>query len=267
YVVEAKSTGGWAVDPMLVDVTADGPEVGTFGGTTIQENTFAVAGPYDLDSAVFDPATDDFTGLGHGYDVVVDMNQNSQLDGGDYIDGLAAEAGLYVVHDTTQSGPLPVTQINYSGGSWLGQRTYYPSSIAAMGELPLVVISHGNGHDYTWYDYLGNHLASYGYVAMAHQNNTGPGIETASTTTLTNTDYILGNQDLIEDGVLDGHIDSHRIVWIGHSRGGEGVCRAYTRLFDGDYIPVNFTLDDITLVSSISPNDYLGRFGSNPHDV
>jgi hypothetical protein len=267
YVVEAKSAGEWAVDPTLADVTADGPEAGTFGGAMIQENTFALAGPYDLDSAVFDPATDDTTGLGHGYDVVVDMNQNGQLDGGDYIDGLGAEAGLYVVHDTTQSGPLPVTQIEYSGGTWLGQRTYYPSSIAALGALPLVVISHGNGHDYTWYDYLGNHLASYGYIAMAHQNNTGPGIESASTTTLTNTDYLLENQDVIEGGVLDGHIDSHRIIWIGHSRGGEGVCRAYTRLYDGEYTPQNFTLDDIILVSSISPNDYLGRFSSNPHEV
>ncbi len=267
YVVEAKSAGAWEADPTLLDVRPSGGQTETFGGTTIQENTFTLVGPYDLDSAVYVPATDDFTGLGHGYDLVFDMNRNGELDGGDYVDGLGREAGLYVVHDTTQSGPLPVTQMTYSGGSWLGQRTYYPSDLATLDQLPLIVISHGNGHDYTWYDYLGNHLASYGYIVMAHENNTGPGIETASTTTLTNTDYLISNQDTIEGGVLDGHIDSSRIVWIGHSRGGEGVARAYSRLFDGTYTPVSYTLDDIVLVSSISPNDYLGRFESNPHDV
>ena len=267
YVVEAKSAAAWEADPTLFDVTPDGPQTAAFGGGTIQENTFVVALPYELDSAAYVPETDDFTGLGHGYDVVLDLNQNGELDDGDYIDGLSREAGLYVVHDTTQPGPLDVTQITYSGGTWLGQRAYYPGNVAELGELPLVVISHGNGHDYRWYDYLGEHLASYGYLVMAHQNNTGPGIESASTTTLTNTDYLIGNQDVIEGGVLDGHIDTQRITWIGHSRGGEGVARAYDRLFDGEYTPDNYALEDIVLVSSISPNDYLGRLNSNPHDV
>jgi len=172
-----------------------------------------------------------------------------------------------MVHDTTQAGPLAVTEVTYSGGSWLGQDTYYPTDISSMGLLPLVVISHGNGHNYQWYDHIGHHLASYGYIVMAHENRTGPGIETASTTTLTNTDYILGNQGTIDGGALDGHIDSHAITWIGHSRGGEGITRAYDRLFDETYTPANFTINDIVLLSSMLPTDFLRTSSSNPHGV
>jgi hypothetical protein len=93
---------------------------------------------------------------------------------------------------------------------------------------------------------------------MSHSNETGPGIETASTTTLTNTDYLLGNLGTIAGGALQGHVDTHRITWIGHSRGAEGVARAYDRLYDGAYTPDHFTKEDIVLISSMAPTDFLG---------
>ena len=259
YVSHAMTEAGWNANPTLYD-SVGGPTRITISGTTIQDNTFLVANAYDLDANAG-------TGLGVGYDVVLDCNLNGELDAGDCIDGLSDDAGLYAVHDTTAAGPLAVTETIYNGGTWLGQDTYYPTNIASLGRLPLVVISHGNGHDYTWYDHLGFHLASYGCVVMSHQNNTSPGIETASTTTLTNTDYIIGNQATIAGGVLDGHIDSHRIVWIGHSRGAEGITRAYDRIYDGDYTPTNFALDDILLMSSMLPTDFLKTNGSNPHEA
>ena len=260
YVVFAKTATQWAADPSLTDVTPGGALTVSFGGSTIQANTFTVAGAYNLDA-------DAGIGLGVGYDVVVDFDRDDQLSTADYIDGLGSEAGLYAIHDTTAPGPLPVTEIIYSGGTWLGQDTYYPSDIASMGELPLVVISHGNGHNYQWYDQIGYHMASYGYVVMSHENQTGPGIETASTTTLTNTDYIIGNQGSIQGGVLDGHIDSHRITWIGHSRGAEGITRAYDRLYDSAYTPSYYVIEDIVLLSSMLPVDFLKTSQSNPHDV
>ncbi len=260
YITEAKTSGGWAADPSLTDVTAGGAQTETFGGATIQDNTFVVTGAFELDA-------DAGLGLGVGYDMVLDCDQNGELTDGDYIDGLSTEAGLYAVHDTTESGPLAVTEVIYSGGTWLGQDTYYPSNIASMGQLPLIVISHGNGHNYQWYDHIGFHMASYGYIVMSHQNNTGPGIETASTTTLTNTDYILENQGSIAGGDLDGHIDSSRITWVGHSRGAEGVARAYDRIWDGAYTPDHFVLEDIRLISSMLPTDFLGVNSSNPHDA
>ena len=260
YVVYSKSTAEWMLDPSLADARPGGPQTVTFAGSTIEENTFVAVNAGDLSG---DAGID----LGVGYDVVLDCNQDGQLDGGDVIDGMGKEAGFYEVIDTTQAGPLAVTEILYSGGTWLGQDTYYPTSIGSMGQLPLIVISHGNGHNYQWYDHIGYHMASYGYIVMSHENNTSPGIETASTTTLTNTDYIIGHQSSIGGGVLNGHIDSHRIVWIGHSRGGEGITRAYDRIYDGTYTPTYFTIDDIILLSSMLPTDFLKTNNSNPHSV
>lgn len=260
YIVAARSKAAWEADRTLTDVRVGGPQATTFNGDTIQDNALLVADAGELDA---DAGID----LGVGYDVIFDCDQDSLLGDGDYIDGFSDEAGFYVVHDTVSLGPLATSSITYSGGTWLGQNTWYPTDIASMGRLPLVSISHGNGHHYTWYDYLQQHLASYGYIVMSHTNNTGPGIESASTTTLRNTDYFLGNLDSIGGGRFEGHVDGSRITWIGHSRGGEGVCRAYDRLFDGDFIPDHYALEDIILVSSIAPNDYLGRFRSNPHGV
>jgi hypothetical protein len=253
HVVAKKTIAEWNTNPAIVDVSPGGPETFLIAGATIQANVFTV-------SAGSLPAF-----LGTPYDVVLDLNQNDVLDAGDIIDGYSDEAGLYMFHDVTLPGPHPVTEVIYSGGTFLGQDTYYPTNIASLGQLPLIVVSHGNGHNYQWYDHIGNHMASYGYIVMSHQNNTVPGIETASTTTLTNTDYFLGNLATIAGGALNGHVDSSRITWIGHSRGGEGVARAYDRIFDGTYVPTHFGLSDIKLISSLAPTDFLGVNSSNPH--
>jgi hypothetical protein len=278
YVVNDKTAAQWGTTPGLTDVTPGGfltvtftlPPLGTNAGTPVGSNTFTLAAPGDLTSSA------GTTNLGRPYDVVADCNRNGTLDGPDFIDGRNPDqGGIYVIHDLTQAGSLAVTAVNYdvAAGSvtagFESERTYYPSGIAGMGQLPLIVISHGNGHNYTWYDYLQSHLASYGYIVMSHENNTGPGIETASTTILQHTDAIIGQQAALAGGVLNGHIDATRIVWIGHSRGGEGVARAFDRITDvpASYTPVNFTSGAIRLVSSIAPTDFLGQASSNPHGV
>jgi hypothetical protein len=129
------------------------------------------------------------------------------------IDGYSNEAGLYVVDDTTQPGSLAVTEIpSYSVGTVFGipsgftnEDLYYPTNIASMGQLPLIVISHGNGHNYQWYDHIGYHMASYGYIVMSHQNATGAGIDSCSLTTTGHTDAIIsqhnhGKQQFIQAG-------------------------------------------------------------------
>ncbi|MBT8484170.1 MAG: hypothetical protein KJO43_01235, partial [Phycisphaerae bacterium] len=263
YITTARTAEEWQSAPALVDVRG-APQTVTFPGPTIQANTTVLTGSATLDS-------DAGTGLGVGYDLVCDFNGNAVLDAGDFIDGFGDEAGFYVVSDLTVGGPLPVTEVTYTVSGvtpgFTGQNTYYPTGIATMGRLPLITISHGNGHNYTWYDYLGNHLASYGFVVMSHQNNTGPGIETASTTTYEHTDAFLGQLGSIAGGALVGHIDTTRILWIGHSRGGEGVARAYTRVENGSVVPENYEADDIVFVSSIAPNNSLGPGATQPREV
>lgn len=261
YVLETRNF--WLLGSALVDVTGS-PVTFGFSGAGISANRVVVAGPGELPS---DAGTD----VGVGYDVVIDVDQNGLLDAGDFLDNEFGEAGFYAVKDLTTAGPLAVSSGNYSvSGTTAGfdeERVFYPSDIAQLGSLPLVIISHGNGHNYTWYDYLQSHLASHGYIVMSHENNTGPGVFNASTTTLEHTDAMLGQQDTILGGVLDGHIDSSRITWIGHSRGGEGVAIAYDRIFDGGWNPVNYDLDDIAVISSIAPTDFLAISQTDPHDA
>jgi hypothetical protein len=274
YVVEKKTAAEWETDPALVDVTAGGATSVTFGGSTIQANTFEIVGPNELNASVYQAVTGAFTGVGHGYDMVVDLNRNGVLDGGDFIDGLGREAGLYVCHDTTQPGPLAVTELLYNVGTLYGitsgfggEDIYYPTNIASMGELPLMIISHGNGHNYQWYDHIGNHMASYGYVVMSHQNNTGPGSLQASLTTCGHTDAFIQLLPSIAGGALVGHVDLHRIIWCGHSRGAEGVAIAFDRITDvpPTYTPAHYTPDDIILVDSMLPVDFNGFSTANPH--
>ncbi|MEM7305708.1 MAG: hypothetical protein AAF682_03505 [Planctomycetota bacterium] len=261
YIVASKTISEWGSSPALVDLSGS-VETVNLSGAGIGANTFTVDGGSLSGDAGIE--------LGVGYDVVLDMNQNGVLDGGDYIDGYNnVESGAYVVADTVAPGPLAVTELTYdlTTAAFDSQNTFYPTNIASLGELPLVVMSHGNGHNYQWYDHLGEHLASYGYVLMSHQNNTGPGVEFAATTTLSNADDFLDNLGTIGGGVLQGHIDTDNIIYIGHSRGGEGVVIAYDRIFDGVFVPQNYSLDDIKLVSSIAPVDFQTLPNTDPHGV
>ncbi len=258
FVVEHAELGEFLAGRKLSSVLGPPLSVRLARGD-VRENTFVL----DAGSLRAETGT---TALGHGYDVIVDVDSNARVDGEDLVDGGEEEAGFYLVEDfvtltdgTQETGPYSVVELLYNGGSqFLREDVYYPANVAELGLLPLVVVSHGNGHNYTWYDHIGFHLASWGYVVMSHTNNTGPGPETAATTTLRNTNHFLANLETIAGGALDGHVDGERIVWIGHSRGGEGVVRAYRRLLEGDPIATRYGPEDVRLVSSIAPVDFFG---------
>ena len=256
YVVPHRTPVAWGLNNALTDVSG-GAEAMVVSAGSISGNV-ALLWNGGLDAGA----------LSRSYDIVFDFGRDGFLDPGDLIDGFSlSEAGCHIVADLSLAGPHPVTTVNYSGGSFLVQRLYYPTDIALMANVPVVVLSHGNGHHYTWYDYLGSHLASHGYVMMAHENNTQPGIETASTTTLTNTDYLLGHLSTIAGGALLGHLDDSDITWFGHSRGGEGVVRAYDRVRENPNLVQNFAYQDIGLIGSIAPTVFLSASESDPHDV
>lgn len=263
YIVAARSAAGWTADSELVDVRAGGSQAITFGDGSIAANTFAVSEGTALSG-------DGGLAVGRGYDIIVDRDRNGQLSAGDIVDGSGDRAALWISRDPTATGPNLVTTVSSytASGATSGftlARLWYPTGIATMGQRPLVVISHGNGHQYTWYDYLGTHLASWGYIVISHQNNTVPGIETSSTTTLQHTSAIIAQQTTVAGGALNGHIDTNNIAWIGHSRGGEGIARAYDRIFDATYVPTGFVLANLKFLCSIAPTDFLGVTSAHPH--
>jgi hypothetical protein len=260
WVVAHRSVEAWGEDRALVDVT------GEVEGLSLDDADLATAG-----RTVWAAVAPDAGVVGSAYDVVLDLDGDATFSPGDRLDQGADGAGLRVAGDLAEAGPHAVSQADVSGGDWLGQRVYWPDDLAALGPRPLIVISHGNGHQHTWYDYLGEHLASWGYVVMAHENETMPGIEAASTTTLTNTDWFLTHLDQVGGGALVDLVDAHAIAWIGHSRGGEGIVRAHTRLLAGGGgtgdVPEGFTADDVRVLVSIAPTVFNSVTMSDPGDV
>jgi len=259
YITAHKSAGRWEKNRALTDVRG-GPTRITLVPGGLKRNIHLI------DDGTLNGQTGT-TELGVGYDIVVDMDRDGVLDDTDKLDGWGEEAGFYVMQDLTEFGPYDTVEGFNNQGGFIVQKFYYPDNIAQLGALPLIVVSHGNGHDYRWYDHIGHFMASWGYVVMSHRNNTGPGIETASTTTLRNTNNFLANLATIADGVMAGHVDRRQLVWIGHSRGGEGVVRAYRRILGGDPLGAFYEPGDFKLISSIAPVNFLEPSASDPGDV
>lgn len=263
YVVYDRSATGWAADKTLTDVTAGGAQTLVFAADSIQQNIFELAAPGEL--IAYNALT-----IGVAYDMVIDMDRNGQLSAPDFIDG-ADGAGFYVVHDITQPGALAVTVQDWTLDTTLAKRIWYPTDIASMGQLPLIVISHGWTYNYKLYDYMGEHLASYGYIVMSHWNDVGDGgptgTQSASLSLIANINHLLAQQDTLLGGVLNGKIDHHHMGWMGHSTGGESPVRAYTRLHDGTDSSAYFSWQDVQYISSFCPVSWFSNTVVNPYNV
>lgn len=258
YLVDARSEIEWDSDQTLVEVRPNGPQsIQTVPGGLL-DNTFIVA-----ESAIL--PSDGGISLSRGYDLVLDVDRDGMLSAGDVIDGRSDEAGINVFGDLTQSGPLDTSAATVMVGGD-PQRIFYPADIASFSEpRPLVVISHGGGHQFDWYDYLQEHLASYGYVSMSHDNDFlgFPAVPRV----LEQTDAFLGALDVIEGGVLEGRVDTTRVVWIGHSLGGQTALRGVRFLTDGLYTPVHYSLDSLRLVCTIAASTFFGPADASPGRV
>ncbi|MFI4916076.1 MAG: GC-type dockerin domain-anchored protein [Phycisphaerales bacterium JB060] len=252
YIVASKTELQWASDPSLTDVRGT-PQEHTFSALSIENAAVALTDSETLAAA-------NGLNISTGYDLVVDADRDGELGDGDYIDGLGVRPadtnGFSVFTDMTQMGPLTPTMIDTSTSRG-SVRLNYPAELASEGPLPIAVIVHGGGHDYRWYDYLQDHLSSWGWVSISIQNDFGG----TGNRPLLQTDALIAEQATIAGGVLNGLLDSSRIVWIGHSLGGREVVIGAERLYRGLFTPTNYSIDDMTLVSSIGANS-VGDFGS-----
>lgn len=170
-------------------------------------------------------------------------------------------------------------------------RMWYPEGCTGC---PVMFIVHGN-HDfsvpsYQGYDYLGEYLASNGYVVVSVDENMLNGLgnenDARAVLLLENIKAIL-HENAEEGSTIYGLIDADKIAIAGHSRGGEMVATAY--LFnDLEVYPDdgNINLDyhfNISSVIAIAPTvdqympaehaveitdvNYLLIHGSNDQDV
>lgn len=263
YVVNDRSASEWSLDATLTDVSAGGAQSFTFANDSIQQNVFQLAAAGEL--IAYNPP-----GIGVGYDIVIDVDGDGLLSSADFIDG-AEGPGFYVIHDLTQPGAFAVTTQDWTADTLLAKRIWYPTTIANSDSLPLIVISHGWTYNYTMYDYIGAHLASYGYIVMSHRNDVGngdsAGTQSASLSLIAALDHLLANQDTLLGGVLNGKIDHHHMGWMGHSTGGESPVRAYTRLHDGTNSSAYFTWQDVQYINSMCPVSWFPSGVVNPYGV
>lgn len=104
---------------------------------------------------------------------------------------------------------------------------YYPKDIEKMGKVPVVIFLNGTGTPATKYPALQEHLASWGFITIANEEDNsfyGEGVELSIRYLKLSDDYDLGD----DESPLKGHIDFDNIGVTGHSQGGIGVINGIT---------------------------------------
>ncbi len=227
-------------------------------------------GPYSVLTLTYGSGTDkQRTEYGAGVDIETDSTDiSSMVTGGRGIAGWLRQS--FWGFDLTN---IP-----------LNARVWYPED---EGPFPLVLVVHGNHSmdDFSdpGYDYLGELLASRGYIVASVDQNflNGAGMLQLVLGELTNENdargYILLQHLALwhrwsETGnhTFSGKVDTGKIALIGHSRGGEAaaIAAAFNHLPvhpDNAMIPFDFGFD-IGAVIAIAPSDgqYQPRHRSTP---
>ena len=295
YVIQHKTAGEWGASSALNDISGPGmtpaPKIVPIVPGCVNWNTTLVW-PNPQVPGKYDIAIDFGNNAANPQNFVTDASLDAPLD---MIDGYV-RVGFYVTLDPSLPGPYAgsIGQHDYALGSIevpstdagptptntlpLTATVRYPAQSAgidaafAAGSFPLVVIMHGNsGYDnsYLGYNYLLDHLASQGFVAMSIYAPVGVMIETRARAILAHISIMAQNN--ANPGLFQGHIDMSHIGIAGHSRGGEAVVRA-ARINTSEGLGWS-----IEAGVSIAPTDYfhygdpgiplLVIYGSNDGDV
>jgi alpha-beta hydrolase superfamily lysophospholipase len=248
YLVESRDRDAWLAQRDLVDVR--GAPTSWSAGVDFPSSTIDLA---TFTTPVLEPWL---------LDVVVDLDGDGELDAGEPIDGLDGP-GAMLLPDLSAAGPFAVATQDDTFPYNTARRVWWPTPLPDE-PLPLVVISHGVGHEYTWYDDLGEQLASHGAIVFAHRNQTTPGFQTAANSILDNIDAFFADLPTAHPQLV-GQVDASRMLLIGHSRGGEGVLRV-TRMLDDGLASLPSPAAAVVGVSAIAPTIGLGPEDSGPGD-
>ncbi|PYS88893.1 MAG: hypothetical protein DMF64_19095 [Acidobacteria bacterium] len=250
YVIEHKTATEWAASSALADIS--GP-----GMTPAVKTVPIVAGCVNWNTTLVWP-NPQTTGR---YDIVIDFGNNAPdpanfvsdatLDAPlDMIDGYV-RVGFYVTEDpslpgpfagsigqhdyalaaidvpNTDAGPTPTDSLPLTATIRYPAQASGTDAACAAGAFPLIVIMHGNSSmdtSYLGYNYLLEHLAGHGFIAMSIYAPAGVGIETRARAILAHLNIMAQNN--AQAGLFHNHIDLTQIGIMGHSRGGEAVVRA-----------------------------------------
>ncbi len=259
YVVQHKNEAQWLVDSSLSDVTGTVSEIVTSSGcingnkTLVWSNPLQ-AGKYDLVVDFGNSASDPSAFVtDNSFDPPLDM-----IDGyfkvGFTITDDPSTTGTYAVGRTSyneSSVSIPATGVWHSSGVVgdtpsgtlnlpLIAEICYPANIAGLNvpvstvqsNYPVVVCMHGMhttaDPSYLGYNYLLEHLASNGFIAVSIDCNS---INAINGMQDTRGHAILEHLSVLQSknsspGLFQGKIDMDNVGIMGHSRGGDGVVQA-----------------------------------------
>ena len=208
----------------------------------------------------------------------------------DYGAGVAIQTDQVDVSPLVKGGPGLTQWLRQSYWGFdltrvpLNARVWYPEGV---GPFPLILVVHGNHSmdDFSdpGYDYLGELMASRGYIVASVDQNflNGAGIHEAVLGGLEQENDARGylllqhlklwhHSHETEHHPFEGKVDTGKIALIGHSRGGEAaaIAAAFNHLPahpDNALIPFEFGFD-ISAVIAIAPSDgqYQPRQRSTP---
>lgn len=192
----------------------------------------------------------------------MDCDRNGLVSERDYIQIDAVS----IYGNFSQNGSHIIDSAEFiSDHGWLRHLIYFPQ--VSSGKLPLIVIAHGGGHQYNWYEFLQRHLASHGFIVISIDSHAMAGVEAVANELVSNIDHFLEKLPGIAQGKLKDKVDARRMAIIGHSRGGEGAVIAYNKLKRNILRPKSFSSQDIQLLAALAPPSFHNANVSNPHDV
>lgn len=90
--------------------------------------------------------------------------------------------------------------------------------LASLADSPLVLVLHGNGYGYDSYDYLLDHLAENGYIAVSAAVLADDNVEGYELTAELVEEVL---DALLDEWALAAYVDPSRLGIVGHSRGGK----------------------------------------------
>ena len=260
YVTPHKTAADWQMSSSAVGIPGTGAEIVTTsscvnGNAALVWSNPQQAGQYDLvvDFGNNDPNPANFV-TDESFDPPLDMI-DGYLNVGFYVTDDPSVAGLFLVGQTSFNDPavtIPATGVWGPGGITVGDtpsgtlslpmvaEVRYPATMSGMNapvssaqsSYPVVVIMHGQhttaDPSYLGYNYLLDHLASHGFIAMSIDcnaiNDIGGFQDTRGRAILEHL-ALLQSKDTAP-GLFQGKIDMTRIAIMGHSRGGDGVVQA-----------------------------------------
>jgi len=311
YVVAHKDAVQWGMDSGLTNVTGSVTEVITSpscvnANAALVWSNPMVPGKYDLVVDFGNNNPDPAMYMTDGsFDPPLDMI-DGYLNVGFYVTDDPSVAGTYAIGSTTFSDPavtipavgvwgpppLPIRGNTPSGtlSLPLTAEVRYPADMAGANvpvsatkpNYPVVVIMHGMhttaDPSYQGYNYLLNHLASHGFIAVSIDCNAINAIggfqDTRGHAILEHLSLL--NSKNTNPGLFQSKIDMTRIGIMGHSRGGDGVVQA--EIFNQS-LGLGWNIRAIVALaptdfSAISPtpmvlstSKFLCLYGSNDGDV